>query len=158
LSTTGTDQVVEGNIIGLTAAGKAAAPNATQGVRIDNSPNITVGSVGSAGNLISGNGLDGVLITGAASTNVVVQGNPIGTNGSGANLGNVHSAVSLTAGAHGNLIGTNGDGVNDGLERNVLVGSAYGVLIDGPGTDANKVAHNRIGTNVGGTVPIPNTT
>ena len=111
------------------------------------------------GNLISGNALVGVYITDSGTTDNVVAGNLIGTNAAGtAALGNGGVAgIRITPGAQRNRIGTNGDGLSDDLERNVISGNAgNGVQIDGAGTSQNVVAGNFIGTDVAGTVAIPN--
>jgi titin len=70
--------VVQGNFIGTTADGSHPLDNAGNGVVIDGgASNNTVGGAG-AGNIISANGKDGVLITeifgSAATGNQVVLG------------------------------------------------------------------------------------
>ena len=84
---TATGNVVQGNYIGLTAAGTAALPNggAVGGIQIFNgaSGNTIGGAVAGAGNVVSGNTGSGISVNGAANDNVI-QGNFIGTDPTGA--------------------------------------------------------------------------
>ncbi len=62
--------VVRGNIIGLNAAGTAAIGNTQQGVNSNGAFGSIIGGAGAGqGNLISGNGMNGILIGGVAETN-----------------------------------------------------------------------------------------
>lgn len=54
------------------------------------------------------------------------------------------------------MIGTNGDGVRDDVERNVISGNQFGIVISDTGTTANSVAGNYIGTNASGTAALGN--
>ena len=150
-SGTSSNEVV-GNYIGTNAAGTAALGNA-QGFWIDSgaSGNTIGGSLAGAGNLISGNRGQGILLLNSLTTNNVVQGNRIGTDVSGTvALGNSHG-VWLDFGASGNLIGgsTAGDG-------NLISGNrAQGVVLTG-GAFSNVVQGNYIGTDVSGTFAVGN--
>jgi parallel beta-helix repeat protein len=95
-------------------------------------------------NVISGNDVLGVLITG--SDDNVVEGNYIGTNASAsAALPNGEEGVVITGGAQGNTI-----------RNNVISGNTRsGVHIDG-GARSNIVKGNYIGTNANGTNAIAN--
>ena len=57
-----------------------------------------------------------------------------------------------------NIIGTNGDGVSDALEGNLISGRRIGtgVNIAGSLSTGNRIAGNLIGTDLTGTLPIPN--
>ncbi|MGO9919363.1 MAG: hypothetical protein ACLQIB_32270, partial [Isosphaeraceae bacterium] len=150
------NSVVEGNLIGLNAAGTSAVGNAT-GVLVGNASNAIGGSSAGAGNVISGNTTFGVQITGASATGNVGEGNLIGTDYTGTQAIANYDGVEIDSGATGNLIGTNGDGVSDALERNVLSGNLFaGVVITGTGTDQNVVAGNYIGTNATATSALGN--
>jgi parallel beta-helix repeat protein len=171
----GSGNVVQDNKIGTDWSGTAAIPNAPDGyppgsgpyyvsacgalepffraLRILGSDN-TIGAPG-AGNLISGNTLDGVLILGGS--NNVVQGNYIGTDVGGASaLSNGGYGVHVRpgpgcSGATGNLIGGPGGG-----QGNVISGNnAAGVYVIGP-ADSNYLQGNYIGTDLYGTAAIPN--
>src|SRR5262249_20004216 len=81
----GTDasgNVLEGNYFGTNAAGTAAVGNNGDGVLIEGSSNNTIGGTAAgAGNLISGNGYNGINLFDyfGATVNNLVQGNFIGT-------------------------------------------------------------------------------
>ena len=74
--------VVEGNWVGLTAAGNATLPTDGNGVSLFLAPNNTVGGTAAgAGNVIGGQTFDGVVID--SSNGIVVEGNRIGTDPTG---------------------------------------------------------------------------
>src|ERR1043166_4203024 len=82
--------VIEGNYIGLNAAGDAAIPNGREGVFISTSSsegtvanNVVGGTEPGAGNVISGNKFDGLFIGSFQTTGTVVKGNFIGTDATG---------------------------------------------------------------------------
>lgn len=94
---------IAGNYIGTSAAGSAAIPNSV-GIDIQSGSGNTIGGVAAgAGNVISGNGSDGLRIRGSNIN--TVQGNYIGTNAAGTSaLGNGGTGLLVGNGA-GNLIG-----------------------------------------------------
>ncbi len=129
----GQDSLVAGNEIGTDEAGALALGNEKSGIiDLDGADN-TIGGLGAAaGNLISGNGGDGVSIS---SIQCVVEGNKIGTTADGdGSLGNAANGVVLTgngvtiggtvAGA-GNIIANNGTGT---FPPDVVVGVGVGVF------------------------------
>jgi titin len=123
--------------------------NGTDGVVIDGSYNVVGGTTAGAGNVISGNYVNGVHIT-ANGTNNVVAGNYIGTDCSG--------SFPLSNGNDGVLI----DGLNNTVGgaaagvRNVISGNnGNGVEISVSGSN-NVVAGNYIGTNSAGSAALPN--
>jgi hypothetical protein len=142
---------VQGNRIGTTANGNASSGNGV-GVRIDGEcDDDTIGGTDpGAGNLISGNRLDGIVIENQSSTNPnpphanKVQGNRIGTtlDGSGI-LGNGGNGILIMSEAYDNLIGGPGG-------RNIISGNgAAGVKMSGAGKNGyggNQVISNYIGT------------
>jgi CSLREA domain-containing protein len=144
------NNVVKGNHIGTNVAGTAAIPNGLAGIAItagaDN--NVVGGTTAAERNVISGNNVHGVTITGSGTTLNRVTGNYIGTNASGtAALGNSSAGVQVAAGAGGTIIG----GTTAG-ERNVISGNGQiGVELTGSPTNANAVRGNYIGTNAAGT-------
>ncbi len=92
---------IRGNYIGTNLTAQSAMRNRTDGVRIDNAPNNTIGgTAGGYRNVISGNGTtygspkSGVRITGGGAVNNVISANYIGTAGSGtSDLGNDDDGV-----------------------------------------------------------------
>jgi hypothetical protein len=178
--------LIEGNYIGTdrtgtTATGTDGKPlgNTSDGVVIFGGVNNTVGGAATnapgaplsgAGNVISGNGLFGVEITGANgdTRNNWVAGNYIGVDVTGSIKIANQGGVVIRQGAHDNIVGTNGDGVNDPAERNVISGNGGTVSLEASGlvvpdnvdivdsgTINNVVAGNFIGTDATGTVALP---
>ena len=76
-----TGNLIQGNYIGTNATGTAAIPNQSDGVRIRSASNTIGGTVAGAGNLISGNGTNGVFIGGATAQGNQISGNVIFSNG-----------------------------------------------------------------------------
>jgi uncharacterized repeat protein (TIGR01451 family) len=157
ISTGATNNSVEGNFIGLNAAGTTTIPN--------NAPGVVFSGVSGnhiIGNVISGNNGPGVGLwesdptTLVGSNNNDLRGNFIGTNSAGtAALPNTGGGIGLHGGSSGNQIGgtnaadrnvisgNNGDGIN--------LGSYAGA------TSNNVVVGNYIGTNAAGTAALSNT-
>ncbi len=74
----GNNQIV-GNFIGAGASGGWTIPNVLDGIGIVDSPNNRIGGPSaSARNIISGNGTNGVAITGGSSNGTRIEGNYIG--------------------------------------------------------------------------------
>jgi len=155
--------IVQGNYIGVDAAGTSRLGNSYAGVQFNSGDNnIIGGTLSGARNVISGNGGNGIVLFG--STDNIVQGNYIGTNATGtAPVGNTHDGVivglasnspssnntigGLDAGA-GNLI--SGNGANGIQICNVLP------FCGPPGSSGNRVEGNKIGTDVTGTSAMGN--
>jgi parallel beta-helix repeat protein len=148
--TLGSANRIEGNTVGLDPTGTLASGNALDGIYLDSTRNNLV-----LGNVISGNGLVGLRVSGPvdtsgsvpSSTGNVVMNNTIGTNAAGtAAVGNAFDGVFLLLASRsntflGNLIAGNG---------------AVGVQLMGPGVQGNTFALNKIGIDVTGTSPLPN--
>lgn len=156
--------VVQGNYIGLDAAGTVALRNRFDGVRVKASSNNTIGgTVPGAGNVISGNGTYGVRMNERGTGNTV-QGNLIGTDATGSvDLGNgtdgvfVRASTSTTIGGTapgaGNVISGNG---SDGVEAagsTTIQGNLIGTASDGStplGNSSNGVLISGNGNTIGG--------
>lgn len=139
--------LVQGNVIGLNAARTAALPNG-EGVFVGGGAhnNLIGGVTPALANLISGNSDNGVHVEGPATTANAVRGNTIGLNGAGnAALGN-NVGVALGNGAQANAV-----------SGNIISGnSTSGVLFADPGTSANMLSSNRVGTDFAGNTAIAN--
>jgi hypothetical protein len=150
---TGTSaNVVLGNYIGTNLAGNAGLANAHDGILVDNAATAnTIG--GSAGNIISGNAVNGVEIKDAGTSANVLLKNNIGTDSTGsAALANVHDGVLLDAGTTANTIG--GTAAGDG---NILSGNGVsGIEIKDAGTSGNLFLQNDIGTDSTGKAVLGN--
>ena len=143
---------VAGNYIGLNPAGTAAIPNALCGVDIYlASSNLIGGAVAGAGNVISGNLDQGILIQNAGSVGNLIQGNLIGLNAAGtAQISNNWSGIELYGGPAGNQIG------GTGVARNFISGNGeYGVIVDNA-SSLNVIQGNTIGLNISNTLAVPN--
>src|SRR5262249_22260197 len=98
----GSGTIVQGNYIGTDVSGSVALGNQVNGVRVIGSGGTIGGTAAGAGNVISGNGRNGIEID---APNNTVQGNLIGTDVGGTRaLGNAAVGV-LIAFASNNLIG-----------------------------------------------------
>ncbi len=146
-----TTSKIQGNYIGTDVEGRRALGNSGVGVHVDlNSSNTLIGgAVEGAGNVISGNRGSGVFL-GASAPGVQIFGNRIGVDvtGQGA-LGNGGDGITVSGGGNHRI------GGSDGVMRNVIGGNAGdGVkLLDAV---ENQIVGNAIGTDVGGTLPLPN--
>lgn len=145
---------VLGNYVGTDASGGSAIPNGENGIAVLFASSNTIGGTApGAGNVVSGNTLDGVVLFGEGADDNVVQGNYLGTDVTGAvALGNGHSGVHIDTGT-GNLIGGTGEGA-----RNILSGNDFGITIVNPDASGNVIRGNYIGVNADGDAAIPNLT
>ncbi len=156
---TGTDaNVVAGNFIGTDVTGTRSLGIARDGVYLaEGASSNWVGvnpnggtAVGDEGNVISGNGNDGVQIDVASNDNVVA-GNTIGADVAGSvAVGNSVNGVEIDSSVDDAIGGTTVEAAN------VISGNGQGVVITGQGSSANLVAGNDVGTNRTDTTAIPN--
>jgi len=137
---------VLGNFIGTDATGAAALGNISVGVRVVLADRCTVGGAETgAGNVISAN-KTGISLSGHGH---VVQGNLIGTDGSGTHkLGNTYDGIFFS--------GVANDAADILVRSNVIVGGTFGVEVAGAGSTANRIEANFIGTNAMGTTSLGN--
>jgi titin len=145
---------VQGNTIGTDVTGTQALGNYV-GVDLEqpSGGNLIGGAEAGAGNLISGNRLDGVhFYFGTPLGGNVVQGNTIGTDVTGTQpLGNARHGVFIEGGLN-NLIGGTAAGAGNLISAN----QGSGVYIVGFGFGSNVVQGNLIGTDVTSTQPLGN--
>jgi hypothetical protein len=153
------NNTIDGNRIGTTLNGEAAASNSGVGIVVNGGDNNTIGGPLNLAanppthNLISGNSLGGVALVGNAQNNTIA-GNLIGTdkdgdtavpNGTGLN----GAGISVPASSTGTVIG--GD---TAVERNVISGNAP-VGVD---AQAGTIIGNYVGVDVDGSDGLANTT
>ncbi|MDQ6708573.1 MAG: FG-GAP-like repeat-containing protein, partial [Acidobacteriota bacterium] len=151
--------LIQGNFIGTNAAGSGALPNVGVGVALGSSGIVLGGTTSGAGNLISGNGDDGVRIVGIdGSSDNIIQGNLIGTDVSGTlAIPNQGDGVEINAygqyGSERNLVGGTATGAG-----NVISGNRFhGInVVASPKTYPNRVEGNLIGVNRFGTGSLGN--
>ncbi len=161
--TSPTGNFVQGNRIGTTITGTVALGNLGAGVRLEsNATNNTIGgATAGMGNLISGNGTDGIFLLFNGGT--TIQGNEIGSTFNGTvalpnggngirSVGGGGTVVGGTAAGQGNLIvGNTGDGVV--LTGGFAAGSAFATPappLRPAGFLGSTVQGNRIGITVAG--------
>jgi hypothetical protein len=151
-----TNNTIAGNFIGLAADGTTDLGNTQDGVYIyAGAQNNTIGGdTDEERNIISGNQIFGIFISGSGTMNNIVSGNYIGTDVSGTvDRGNDWSGIFITGGAQNNTIGGDTDG-----ERNVISGNNEdGVRIQGSSTMSNTISGNYIGIYDYGTGDLGNT-
>jgi CSLREA domain-containing protein len=136
-NTTGT--VVQGNEIGTTADETALLGNGGDGVHVEDGAAATIGGTASnARNVVAGNEFEIYV----ASDNNVVQGNFVGTNAAGEDLGSGSNAIRIASGS-GNQIG----GTSSGAGNVVGYTATNSVFVGG---SDNIVQGNYIGTNPSG--------
>lgn len=143
------NNVIQGNFIGLDATGTTAVPNSFAGIYLVGGAqnNLIGGSNPGEGNIISGNVSEGVYIADPGTSNNLVFGNRIGTDAAGLNpVPNGYTGVGIWNGAQNNSIG--GTNLGDG---NWISGNGVnGVSIGDTNTSGNIVQGNLIGTTVNG--------
>ncbi|MBI2874344.1 MAG: right-handed parallel beta-helix repeat-containing protein [Firmicutes bacterium] len=137
---------LEGNYIGTDAGGRLALGNDSSGVTIEGSADNVL-----AGNLISGNGFNGVIISDPGASGNAVIGNLIGTDAGGVNpLPNGGEGVGVNESF--NRVGGTAPG-----EGNVISGNQdYGVRVGWLSTTGAVVIGNFIGTDRTGAKAVGN--
>lgn len=149
----GSGNVVSGNYIGTDPSGSVAVPNGIEGVWVAGRDNTVGGNTAAERNVISGNGLFGINVSGSGAQGNVVKGNYIGVDATGQKtLGN-RNGVGVSFGAQNNVIG----GATPG-EGNVISGNSVGVLVRDADTTGNVFQGNRIGVEAVGEEALPNGT
>ncbi|MET0622696.1 MAG: CSLREA domain-containing protein [Pyrinomonadaceae bacterium] len=143
---------VQGNYIGTNADGTVAIPNLGHGVLMGAGGHIVGGAVAGAGNLISGNGADGIFLGSPGHT---IQGNLIGTDVSGTlALPNLSDGIE-TSRADRTLIGGTTPEARNVISGNRENGLRFG-SVDNPANNPVRVEGNYIGLNRFGTGPLGN--
>jgi hypothetical protein len=157
---------VQGNYVGVDVTGENSRPNRGGGILILGASNNTIGSAAaSGGNVLSGNGGDGLRIVGVtpglttsqAAGNEILA-NFIGLDSTGATrIGNAEDGIHLIR-ANANAIGGTGFGLGNVVSGN----AAKGIEIDGDPSYAagsggfNRVQGNVVGTNRAGLLGLGN--
>ena len=140
LEGSGGKQVIEANRIGTSVSGLDDMGNGEAGVSIAGAPGVVLRN-----NLISGNTLHGVEISGSAAKATDIVDNLIGTNATGtSDLGNGGAGIHISGAPEATIA------------NNVISGNdSHGVHLTGSRTEEVRVAENHIGTNERGD-SIPN--
>ncbi len=155
LWTGATATVIQGNRIGVNAAGTAALPNGSGGVHVASTGvagSVIGGATAAARNVISGHSASnafGIQLSGAGVTGTVIQGNYIGTDVTGTVAIPNYFGIDL-AGSGASTIGGSAPG-----EGNVVSGSSNtGIRISS--SSGNVVRGNVVGLDATGTADLGN--
>jgi CSLREA domain-containing protein len=176
----GTGNLVQNNFIGTNAAGNAALPNNPAcdcgAVRVlGTSDNTTIGGLGEARNLISGNSKHGVEIGVSGFVNVPTRtkiqhntigtgilGNPLGNGGSGVLINGTRDTIIGGAGDTGNRIAFNGANgvtniIGDGnqiLSNSIFSNGKLGIDLNDDGVTPNDAGDADSGPNLFNNFPV----
>ena len=157
-----TGNVIQGNYIGTNSAGTAGVGNVKMGIGVGASPNavgansnLIGGSTGTTPggactgscNLISGNGQNGIFMSGTESQGHIVKGNYIGLTATGSNsIGNTLDGIGLLNTPNTQIGGSTPN------ERNLISGNGgSGVIVAGNAATGNRIETNYIGMTMAGT-------
>lgn len=151
--------IIQGNFIGTDVTGTKALGNFLHGIDLSGDvgtkANILIGgTTPGAGNVISGNNMNGIRFQGSAN-NYTVQGNFIGTDVTGTKVlvGSSFAGISFFAGARDNLIGGTTPGAG-----NVISGNHVGIIVGDAEVQRMTIQGNFIGTQADGISPLGNVT
>ena len=138
------------NLIGTDATGMLLRENRYDGVEIRSANNVMAyNTVVAVGNVAV------VAIIPDTSDNNQLFGNKIGTNVTGtATLGGASVGIAIVDGDNNDL------GIASSLpsNKNVIGGNLVAGIIVGTGASETRIRNNAIGTDAGGTIPLPNQT
>ena len=145
--------VIVGNYIGTDWMGTTTQGNTRDGVAVNSAGNTIGGTTAALRNLIAANRGSGISISGPGARNNQVLGNYIGTDAGGTMpLANAGFGVLVNNGAFNNTIG----GTLAGAGNLIAGNTSDGVRIDSANATGNQLLGNFIGTNVMGTIALPN--
>jgi uncharacterized repeat protein (TIGR03803 family)/parallel beta-helix repeat protein len=149
------NNLVQGNYVGVNVAGSGAIGNGSIGIAVlgGAQTNTVGGNVAAARNVIAASGFYDVAVAGTGTSGNIVLGNNIGLDATGlTGFTNNNSGVAVYGGAQNNVIGGTSGG-----SRNFISGHGqYGLFIADSGTSGNLVQGNTIGLNISGS-SVPNT-
>ena len=166
ISLTGDTNKVLGNYIGTDAAGTKSLPNQV-GLALHTSNSVIGGTTAGAGNLIAGNLGSGITLDNRGNNQIL--GNRIGTDPTGAALGNGANGISVALTALtdptqtlalNDTIGGTAAGAANIITDNTGAGvalTANGVIYSGLSIRGNEISANgKLGISLGGTPSVPN--
>src|SRR5882724_2492662 len=150
------NNLIEGNFIGVNRSGTGGLGNSNEGIFINSvgtasSAGVIGGSTSGAGNVISGNGGNGIEISGSCS-GLKIQGSFIGTDVTGkAALGNHNGGIFVSSLASAGAAVIGGPTVGS---RNIISGNNdFGVMVI---ADGIIIQGNYIGTDITGNAALGN--
>ncbi len=136
------DHIV-GNVIGTTPDGTGLRANGGAGIEVSGAAQTQI-----TGNLISGSGEAGILVTGGSS-GTIIQGNKIGTDASGApaDEGNHGAGVQIDSDSPNTQVG----GTSEGAGNRIADNGGPGVSV---GSSGNPILGNSIEADGGGGIDL----
>jgi len=145
---------IEGNFVGTDITGASLLSNSGDGIGTNGETITFGGALPGAGNLIAGNGTNvdlNDLLDGGLASNSLVQGNLIGTDGTGTQTHSFSTTgVSILHNPQYMTIGG-----TTPAARNIISGNTYGVYVY-DNSFYNNIQGNYIGTDITGTKPLGN--
>ncbi len=148
---------IQGNIIGLDIEEQIPVPNYAAGITVESgaNKNLIGGKKENSGNVISGNGTEGIEITSNANANRI-YGNLIGVDSRNRALPNKGNGIRIE-GAPRNYIGGGNPSAPDEGRGNIISGnSGNGVHFIGLASKGNVLHSNTIGLDSGALNAVPN--
>ncbi len=141
-------EVIAGNFVGVGASGATAAANSGDGIRVENSTDVTVGgSTAADRNVVGANGGHGIFLDSATSSTVRGNYSGIGAFG-GTAIANAIDGIAVDGGSGNTIVGNVASGnTSQGI-------SLFGV--SNPTTTGNVVRGNIVGTDAFRDTGIPN--
>ena len=141
----GSGNIIQGNIVGLNAAGDGVVANDNNGIYTDGSLHLIGDGTAAGRNVVSGNAQQGIFIDGSTADNNVIDNNYVGVDPSGTvDYGNGNSGIRIENTASWNTV-----------EACVVSGNTQsGILLDN--TTQNRLFNNIIGLNSEEAAGIPN--
>ena len=134
---------IAGNYIGTDLAGSSDRGNTQYGIRISSSGNTIGGLTLADRNVVSGNDIDGIWVSGANDN--LIRGNYIGTDATGMfGIANNEDGIWLD-GSSGNTVGG-----TTAAERNTISGNGWSGIDVSSGGSGNVIQGNHIGINAFG--------
>ncbi len=136
----GSENIIEGNIIGLNIDGVAIISNNDNGIKLNNSSENIIRS-----NTISGNGSNGIFLENNANNNLIIS-NRIGVGESAVvDLGNISNGIYVNTNSSNNMIGID----NGASATNIIAYNDVGVSFNSD-TNSNTMRFNSIFDNDNG--------
>jgi CSLREA domain-containing protein/uncharacterized repeat protein (TIGR01451 family) len=134
------------NLVGVDAAGTSAIANALDGILVNASANTAIGNPVSPPNVVGGNTLDGIVLSGAGTTGTEIFNNIVGDAPGGTGSPNSGNGIRVRNGASDNTIGATA--TQDGPRANVIrLNGARGVLVEDSTSLRNTIQANSIDAN-----------
>ena len=155
VATSFTNFFLWGCYIGTNNTGTADLGNGRNGINVNDfgagNSLITIGTNGDGtndaneGNLISGNGEDGIQFS--RTTSSIIAGNIVGLtkNGTAGSMNNARNGILLTLDCTSNIVGTNGNGTSDALEGNMVSNNTERGIFVAASSNSNIIAGNIVG-------------